>query len=83
MVVGREGGTAGVGFPRTKESRRFSRKPSLFSLGGCCGLQGGEGNYCLALSKSSLFYKKRSDVESLSDPVKMKGGPSARLAEGY
>lgn len=45
--------------------------------------RGGGGNYCLALSKSSLVYKKRSDVESLSDPIKVKGGPSARLAEGY
>lgn len=54
--------------------RQFSRKPSVFSLGGCCGLRGGEGNYCLALSKSGPFYKNRPDVESLSDPIKVKGG---------
>lgn len=34
----------------------------------------GGRNYCLALSESSPFYKKRSDVESLSDPIKVKGG---------
>lgn len=36
--------------------------------------EGRGGDYCLALSKSSLFYKKQSDVESLSDPIKVKEG---------
>lgn len=73
-VPGVEGGSAGVCFPCTKRFRQFSRKPSVFSLGGCCGLRGGEGNYCPALSKSGPFYKNRPDVESLSDPIKVKGG---------
>lgn len=63
-------------FLAQRNSTSSHANPLLFSLGECCGLKvgGREGNYCLALSKSSLVYKRRSDVESLSDPVKVKGG---------
>lgn len=74
LCLGRRVGVQEFAFLAQRGFRQFSRKPSVFSLGGCCSLRGGEVNYCPALSKSSPFYKKHPNVESLSDPIKVKGG---------